>query len=83
MKEKHQWNQLGFPGYWSWYLNFLQKTAAGSWESPRGFIVAHTVNIYLFWVGAGMERAPFHQQGLPWKKGVEDFDGACASEDVD
>lgn len=83
MKEKCQWNQLGFPGYWSWFLNFLQKTAAGSWESPEGFIVAHNAIIYLFWVGAGTERVPFRQQGLPWKKGIEGFDGARASEDVD
>lgn len=83
MKEKCRRNQLGFPGYWSWFLNFLQKTAAGSWESPEGFIVAHNVIIYLFWVGAGTERVPFRQQGLPWKKGIEGFDGARASEDVD
>lgn len=86
MNEKCQWNRLGFSSYWSCFLDFLHKTAAGNLKSAGEFIVAQNTIIYLFLVGAGKEQVPFCHQCLPCKKDAVDFHGAvlpCASEDVD
>lgn len=88
MKEKCQWNQLGFSGYWSCFLDFLHKTAAWNLKTAGEFIVTHNTTIYLFLLGAGKKHFPFCHRCLLCNcmKGTANFHGAvllCASENVD